>query len=157
MSGAVPNAPDVPVVRSLPVPTPAEALLQDLRGWRMLIPLLVLGVIASAIGVVYSKHLARGLTTQWEQSQAQRDKLDVEWRNLRLEQSAMAEHSRVEEIARERLRMVPVVDEMQEVVQPGQTRMAGILPGPARPLAGAGHTEGVVTPVSPSRMASNVP
>ncbi|MBI2382116.1 MAG: cell division protein FtsL [Gammaproteobacteria bacterium] len=110
-------------LKQLPVPSLVEALVHDITGWRLVLPLMVLSVIASAIGVVYSKHVARGLTNQWEQTQVVRDKLEVEWRNLRLEQSAMAEHSRVEEIAREKLRMVPVVDEMQEVVQPEQ-RMA---------------------------------
>lgn len=109
--------------KSLPIPTLIQAIVHDLSGWRLIIPLLAVSVIVSAIGVVYSKHVARGLTNQWEQAQLSRDKLEVEWRNLRLEQSAMAEHSRVEEIAREKLRMIPVGDERQEVVQPDQ-RMA---------------------------------
>lgn len=106
--------------RSLPVSSLVQAIVQDLSGWRLIIPILAVSVVGSAISVVYSKHVARGLTHQWEQTQLGRDKLEVEWRNLRLEQSAMAEHSRVEEIARQKLRMVPVVDEMQEVVQPAQ-------------------------------------
>lgn len=109
---------------SLPVPTLVQAIVHDITGWRLVLPILFMGSIASAIGVVYSKHISRDLTNQWQQAQVARDKLEVEWRNLRLEQSAMAEHSRVEEIARDKLRMVPVADDVQEVVQQPEQRMA---------------------------------
>jgi cell division protein FtsL len=50
-------------------------------------------------------HLNRQLTIQQDLNYQQRDQLDTEWRNLLLEQRALAEHSRVEEIARRQLNM----------------------------------------------------
>lgn len=108
---------------ALELPTLVQAVVHDLTGWRLIYPLLFVSAVASAIGVVYSKHVSRDLTSEWEQAELSRDQLEVEWRNLRLEQSAMAEHSRVEDIARQRLRMIPVMDSVQELVQPEQ-RMA---------------------------------
>lgn len=65
--------------------------------------LLALAVVASALAVVDSKHDTRRLFQQIEQLRDQRDALNVEWSRLRLEQGALATHSRVEGIAREQI------------------------------------------------------
>lgn len=77
---------------------------QELRK-RKLIILLLLACILSAMVVVKMSHLNRQLTIQQDLNYQQRDQLDTEWRNLLLEQRALAEHSRVEEIARRQLNM----------------------------------------------------
>lgn len=67
---------------------------------------LFLAVIASALGVVYSKHYSRGLFTALQSELEERDRLNVEWGQLQLEQSTWATHGRIEEVARGRLHMV---------------------------------------------------
>jgi cell division protein FtsL len=68
----------------------------------------VLGCLlfASAISVVWSKHQARSLFIQLQGLNSERDALDIEWGQLKLEQSAWATHGRVEQTARVDLQMV---------------------------------------------------
>lgn len=75
--------------------------------WRqhMIIAVLMLLCIVSALAVVHFAHLNRQLTIQQDLFYQQRDQLDIEWRNLLLEQRALSEHSRVEDIARNKLDM----------------------------------------------------
>ncbi len=61
---------------------------------------------ASAIGVVAAKHEARSLFIQLQGLHGERDALEIEWGQLKLEQSAWATHGRVEQTARVGLRMV---------------------------------------------------
>ena len=68
--------------------------------------LLLLVCVVSALMVVHFAHLNRQATIAQDMLYQQRDQLDIEWRNLLLEQRALAEHSRVEDIARNRLNMV---------------------------------------------------
>jgi cell division protein FtsL len=63
-------------------------------------------LLGSAIAVVWSKHQARSLFIQLQALTSERDALDIEWGQLKLEQSAWATHGRVEQTARVDLRMV---------------------------------------------------
>ena len=73
---------------------------------KLVIPaLLIIAVLMSAIGLVYSKHLSRKLFVELQQLKQQVTDLDTEWGRLQLEQSAWADHGRIEKIARERLLM----------------------------------------------------
>ncbi len=67
--------------------------------------LLLLVAVASAIGTVNANHRARKLFSDLEHEQARMRELEVEWGQLQLEQSTWANHARVEQIARNRLRM----------------------------------------------------
>ena len=89
-----------------------------LRQAKIPVILLVEGLV-SAILVVTTTHETRRLTAQREQLVLARDALDIEWRNLILEENALGDHSRVERIATEKLKMQHV-DPAQEniVVQP---------------------------------------
>lgn len=58
--------------------------------------LLFLMVVISAIAVILGTHHNRQLSITREKLMAERDRLDVEWRNLVLEQSALTEHTRIE-------------------------------------------------------------
>ncbi|HMM55460.1 MAG TPA: cell division protein FtsL [Candidatus Desulfobacillus sp.] len=69
--------------------------------------LLLAIVLASALGGVASQHKARKLFTELEREQERMRSLEVEWGQLQLEQSTWATHARIEQIARERLRMRP--------------------------------------------------
>lgn len=71
----------------------------------VLVAVLGLTLIASAIGVVYSKHESRRLFTELQQLHAERDRMDVEWGRLQIEQSTLATHTRIEALAREKLGM----------------------------------------------------
>ncbi|MDN3609163.1 cell division protein FtsL [Vibrio ostreicida] len=69
-------------------------------------PLLLLVLIfSSAMGVVFTTHHTRQAITEKDQALEERERLDNEWRNLLLEETALAEHSRVEDMARSELQM----------------------------------------------------
>jgi len=76
-----------------------------------LMPLaLALIVIASAIAVVQVKHKNRGLTTHIEAARQQREALQLEWAQLQLEEATLAQHARVDAIARAQFGMVDPID-----------------------------------------------
>ena len=58
--------------------------------------LLVISVLVSAIGVIYSAHQNRLLIGHWEELREERDKLKLQARHLLLEEMSLAEHSRIE-------------------------------------------------------------
>ncbi len=62
-------------------------------------------VVVSAFSVIYYTHVNRQTTSQLEQLYSQRDELDIEWRNLLLEQNSLAEHSAIESRAKKLLNM----------------------------------------------------
>lgn len=66
---------------------------------------LLMIVVACALGTVASNHRARKLVTDIEREQVRMRDLDVEWGQLQLEQSTWASHARIERIARDRLAM----------------------------------------------------
>lgn len=77
---------------------------------------LVLILIASALSVVTSQHKARSLFVALENEQEMARQLEVKWGQLQLEQSTLAMHERVEQIAREKLNMkVPTASRVQIV------------------------------------------
>jgi cell division protein FtsL len=81
-------------------------------------PVLGVALLGAAIAVVWSKHEARSLFIEMQRLHAERDRLDIEWGQLKLEQSAFAMHGRVEQTARVNLQMVvPRPDEVR-IVKP---------------------------------------
>jgi len=91
------------------MPTPrqvnlAKAVWQDLTKHLWLV-LLVLAVMCSAIAVIYSSHNNRMMIGQWEELREEHDKLKLEARHLLLEEMALAEHNRIEQIATKKLAM----------------------------------------------------
>lgn len=81
--------------------------------------ILLVAVLVTSIMVVITIQKTRLLTAQREQMVLEKDSLDIEWRNLILEENALGDHSRVERLAVEKLHMQHV-DPSQEhiVVQP---------------------------------------
>jgi cell division protein FtsL len=67
---------------------------------------LLLIAVTLALFAVNANHRARKFYIALEAEQKRMRDLDVEWGQLRLEQSTWAAHSRIEKVARERLRMV---------------------------------------------------
>jgi len=79
---------------------------------------LALVVLASSLGVVYSKHQSRKLFVELDTLKKERDEMNVEWGRLQLEQSTLATHSRIEQTAKKRLNMVTPVYEQVLIVRP---------------------------------------
>jgi len=79
-----------------------------------LVVCLGLGVMVSAVGVVYAKYRSRTLFVELQDMKRTQDGMDVEWGQLQLEQSTWAAHGRIESIARKRLGMV--LPQPQQVV-----------------------------------------
>jgi len=80
-------------------------LWHDIKRY-FLVYVLLLMVMMSAFSVIYYTHLNRQSTSKLEVLLAQRDELDIEWRNLLLEQNSLAEHSAIESKAENVLNMV---------------------------------------------------
>lgn len=85
---------------------------------RLFMPLLLVLLFASAIAVVWSRHEARSLFIELQGLHGQRDGLDIEWGQLKIEQSAWSTHGRVEQTARADLKMVIPKPEEVRLVQP---------------------------------------
>ncbi|MGB5276107.1 MAG: cell division protein FtsL [Gammaproteobacteria bacterium] len=79
---------------------------------------LFVAVLATAIGLVYSKHQTRKLFVELQQLKKAVISLDTEWGRLQLEQSAWSDHGRIERIARERLDMVIPEAEQVSFIKP---------------------------------------
>ena len=78
-----------------------------------LLILLGFAVIASGIGVVYAKYLSRKHFVTLQELHAEKERIDIEWGRLQLEESTLATHAKVERTARGRLDMhLPRVDEV---------------------------------------------
>ena len=72
----------------------------------MRVNLVLLAVLlACALSVVTSSHRARNLVSALEQEKNRSHDLDVEWRQLLLEQSTLANPVRINTIARDKLGM----------------------------------------------------
>jgi len=88
-------------------------------GMRLVVVLvLMLVVMASAIGVVYARHEGRRQFIELNRLNSERDNLNFEFGRLQLEQATWAENNRIEQIARGRLGMfAPSTTEMIETTR----------------------------------------
>ena len=64
-------------------------------------------LVACALGLITSQHQSRKRWAELERAQARAQQLEVEFGQLQLEASTWATPTRVERLARERLRMHP--------------------------------------------------
>jgi cell division protein FtsL len=83
-----------------------------------LVPILWIGALGSAAGVIYCKHRAREMFVQLEQLNARRDNLEIEWGQLQLEQSAWSTQAFVERVASNKLHMAMPPPKEIEIVAP---------------------------------------
>lgn len=83
--------------------------------------LLVL-VIGSALGVVYTRHESRGVAIHLGELEGDRDALIAEWSRLQLEQAWLADAGQVESKAREELGMQDPLETHILVVKPQAAR-----------------------------------
>ena len=78
----------------------------------------LLAVVATAVGVVYSKHKGRELFIELQMLGNERDRMDVEWGQLQLEQSTLTTQGKVERAARDQLGMVTLSADNMVIVKP---------------------------------------
>ena len=84
----------------------------------LLTAFLILAIMGSAVGVIYSKHETRKLFVELQKLHKQIDELNIEWGRLQLEQSAWTAHGRIEEVARKKLNMtLPGANEILYIKQ----------------------------------------
>ena len=79
---------------------------------------LLLAVVVTAMGVVYSKHKGRELFIELQLLGNERDSMDVEWGRLQLEQSTLTTQGQVERAARDQLGMVTLSAGNMVIVKP---------------------------------------
>ena len=71
----------------------------------ILLALMALALVASSVHAVYVQHERRTLFVQLQQLERERDQLQTEWGQLRLEESAWTHHDRIRRIASEQLNL----------------------------------------------------
>lgn len=62
--------------------------------------------VISAMAIVYTKHESRKLFVELERLTDERDRLNIEYGQLQIEQSTWATHARIEQVANEDLALV---------------------------------------------------
>lgn len=67
---------------------------------------LLMALLATGLGIVYSKHQSRKMFVELQALLVDRDNLEIEWGQLQLEQSALATEVAVDGAARTRLDMI---------------------------------------------------
>ena len=83
------------------------------RQW-LIVTVLALAVLVSAVAVIKAKHESRKRFVALQTLEQERDRMNVEWGQLQLEQGTWATHSRIERIANKKLYMV--IPEMESIV-----------------------------------------
>jgi len=69
------------------------------------VSVLLVAVLASAVSVVQTHHARRSLIVELDEAEARRDRLQVEWGRLQIEQSTWAASDRIERIAAQKLNL----------------------------------------------------
>ena len=91
-------------------------ILQDIKR-HFFSYLLALSVVISAFLVIYFTHMNRQTTSELEVLLTQRDELDIEWRNLLLEEQSQSEHSRVTRMATKELNMARPLPKEEVIIR----------------------------------------
>ena len=82
---------------------------------------LAIAVAASGLFVIKAKHQSRQLFVEFEALNRERDRLQVDWGRLQIEQSTWGTHPRIEFLASEQLSLSsPIADDIIVVVEPSQ-------------------------------------
>lgn len=83
------------------------------------VAVLALICVVSALALIKTKHEARKLFIQLESLTDERDRLNIEWGQLQIEQSTWATHARIEQVATEDLSLVrPDADDIFVIERP---------------------------------------
>lgn len=79
---------------------------------------LILALLASALMVIYSKYQSRLIFIEIQKQERALDQYEVEWGQLQLELTTLAEQNRVEQVAREQLKLVMPLREKIIYIKP---------------------------------------
>jgi len=80
--------------------------------------MLLLVLLASALSVIYSKYQSRLIFIEIQKQERELDQYEVEWGQLQLELTTLAEQNRVEQVAREQSKLVMPVREKIIYIKP---------------------------------------
>lgn len=94
----------------------ARVIGRDLFRYGIVPLILLVAIIISAVFVVTTAHETRLLTAAKDKLYEEKDLLDIEWRNLILEENALASHSRIERLSVEKLQMVQVEPSQEKII-----------------------------------------
>jgi cell division protein FtsL len=89
--------------------------------WIQMLAAVALGlvVVASGVALVAAKHESRRLFAELEELKREKDRLQIDWGRLQIEQSTWATHARIESLAREKLALgEPNDDQVVIVAEP---------------------------------------
>lgn len=79
---------------------------------------LILALLVSALAVIYSKYQSRLIFIEIQKQERALDQYEVEWGQLQLELTTLAEQNRVEQVAREQLKLVMPLREKIIYIKP---------------------------------------
>ncbi|MDO9423457.1 MAG: cell division protein FtsL [Methylobacter sp.] len=79
---------------------------------------LILVLLVSALAVIYSKYQSRLIFIDIQKQERALDQYEVEWGQLQLELTTLAEQNRVEQVAREQLKLVMPLREKIIYIKP---------------------------------------
>lgn len=89
-----------------------------MTGLRMAVVCLVLFNVATAMGIVYTKHSSRMQFKSMRTTQKAIDSANVEWGRLQIEESTLARFGRIEDLASRKLGMrMPAHSEIKMVLK----------------------------------------
>ena len=91
-------------------------LVEDIFSSNKLIVVLLLLILASAMGTICMTHQTRGLISENGQLVLQHQALENEYRNLQLQEATESDNTRVESIAIDTLKMKRVQSEQEVVI-----------------------------------------
>jgi len=86
--------------------------------WTLINALLLAATVATGIATVHARQQSRNLYNELQRLGADRDRLNVTWGQLQLEQAAWSGPGRVERIAREQLGMAQPASEDIVLISP---------------------------------------
>ncbi len=79
---------------------------------------LIVVLLASALTVIYSKYQSRLIFIEIQKQERALDQYEVEWGQLQLELTTLAELNRVEQVAREQLKLIMPLREKIIYIKP---------------------------------------
>ncbi|AKZ66056.1 Cell division protein [Candidatus Palibaumannia cicadellinicola] len=88
----------------------------DLYNHGKLSLILLILVLISALLVVTITYYTRKMITERETMILEQEMIDIEWRNLLIEENVLADHSRIEAIARKQLNMEHIDPSKEKIV-----------------------------------------
>ena len=91
-------------------------LVEDIFSSNKLVVVLLLLILASAMGTIWMNHQTRGLISENGQLVLQHQALENEYRNLQLQEATESDNTRVESIAIGTLKMQRVQSEQEVVI-----------------------------------------